>query len=672
MPEMNAEKAALRIAELTKLINYYNERYYQDDISEISDQEFDALLTELITLETQFPQLALPDSPSQRVGGTVTKLFATEVHKYPMLSLGNTYNEQDLKDFDERVKKAVNEPYDYIAELKFDGVAISLIYENGLLTKAITRGDGVKGDVVTANVKTIRNIPLKLKGTGWPSYIEVRGEIFMPFKVFDAINEEKQAAGEPLLANPRNAASGTLKMQDSKIVAQRRLSCYVYHLLGDDLPVNTHEQSLHLLAEWGLPVSDTWKKCADIDAVMEYINYWEAQRGHLPLGIDGIVLKVNQLKLQKDLGFTAKSPRWAISFKYKAEAAKTKLLSVSYQVGRTGAITPVANLSPVWLAGTTVKRASIHNADEMQRLDLHEGDTVLVEKGGEIIPKITGVVKELRSTDAKPIQFIEQCPACGTRLVRKAGEAQHYCPNEWGCKPQITGKVEHFIQRKAMNIESLGPETIEALFEKGLIRNPADLYNLTKSDFLKLERFGEKSAENAVAGIQKSKEAPFEKVLFGMGIRYVGATVAEKLARHFGSLEHLMNADMESLVAVPEIGERIAESVIQYFAEPRNKEFVQQLKMAGLNLEVKQTEIQPGSDRLAGKSFVVSGVFKKYSREEMENLIPAHGGRLLSGVSSKLDFLVAGEKMGPSKLEKAQKLNVKIISEQEFLAMIGE
>lgn len=667
------ENPAQKIKELYDRIHYLNERYYQDSVSEVSDFEFDNLLKDLQSLEAQYPELALADSPTQRVGGAITKEFKQVAHQYPMLSLGNTYSEQELLDFDERVRKGLNgEPFEYVCELKIDGVAISLIYENGLLTQAITRGDGVMGDEVTTNVKTIKSLPLRLKGNDWPIRFEVRGEIFMPFKVFDAINAEREDIGEPLLANPRNAASGTIKMQDSTIVAQRKLDCTVYHLLADQPPVETHGQGLDKLREWGLPVSEYWKKCTDIQSVISFIQKWDEKRFHLPMGTDGIVIKVNQLAQQQELGYTAKIPRWAIAYKYKAESATTVLESITYQVGRTGAITPVANLKPVQLAGTKVKRATLHNADEISRLDLRVGDWVYVEKGGEIIPKITGVDLSKRNLFSLPHTFISQCPDCQTQLVRNEGEAAWYCPNEDGCPPQLKGKIEHFIQRKAMNIDGLGSETIELLFDQGFIRDAADLYALTYEQLIGLERFADKSVKNVLAGIEKSKEQPFPKVLFGMGIRFVGATVAEKLAGHFDSLEKLKVATFEELIQAPEVGEKIAQSVTSYFQGPQHQEFIKKLQQAGLQLTMPEGP-QQESDVLQGLNFVVSGNFGTPQRRiELENSIKANGGKLLSSVSAKVNYLVAGENMGPSKLEKATKLGVRIIDETEFFAMIQQ
>lgn len=660
-----------KIAQLTERINNLNDLYYQKSISEVSDFEFDKMLRELADLERQYPEFAQPDSPTQRVGGTITKEFKQVVHRYPMLSLANTYSEEELVDFDERVRKGLGgQEFEYICELKFDGVAISIRYENGLLVQAVTRGDGVQGDDVTANVKTIRSIPLRLKPGNFPAQFEVRGEVFMPFSVFKKLNQEREDIGEALLANPRNAASGTLKMQDSAVVAHRQLDCYIYTLQGDNLPVSTHEQAIKSLTDWGFPISDTWKKCTSIVEVQQFIDHWDKHRHDLPLGIDGIVLKVNQFNQQEELGYTAKIPKWAISYKYKAESAITILESISYQVGRTGAVTPVANLKPVQLAGTRVKRATLHNADEIARLDLRVGDHVHVEKGGEIIPKITAVEMSKRELFAQPTTFITACPACESALLRNEGEAAWYCPNEYGCPPQLKGKIEHFIQRKAMNIDGLGAETIDLLFEKGMVRDAADLYSLTYEHLIGLERFADKSVKNVLDGIEKSKAQPFPKLLFGIGIRFVGATVAEKLANHFRSLENIQKASSEELTQAPEIGEKIASSILNYFSRDESIGFIEKLKRAGLQLEMPETA-PPESEVLAGLSFVISGVFTTFSREELQDKIKANGGKLISSVSAKVDFLVAGENMGPVKLEKAQKLGVKIISESEFIAMLS-
>jgi DNA ligase (NAD+) len=660
-----------KIAGLSNRLHYLNHRYYQDSVSEVSDQEFDSLLRELQDLEKQYPEFALPDSPTQRVGGSITKEFRQVEHQYPMLSLGNTYSEEELRDFDERVRKGLNgADFEYVCELKVDGVAISLIYENGILAKAITRGDGVRGDEVSTNAKTIKSIPLRLLNGNYPERFEVRGEIVMPFKVFDTINAEREDIGEPPLANPRNAASGTMKMQDSGVVAARNLDGYFYSLLGENLPFSTHEEALVALKKWGFKVSDAWRKCQNLEEVFAFINHWERERFNLPMGIDGIVLKINSFAQQQELGFTAKIPRWAISFKYKAESASTLLEEITYQVGRTGAVTPVANLKPVQLVGTKVKRATLHNADEIARLDLRIGDTVFVEKGGEIIPKITGVDLAKRTLFSQPTDFIKNCPACQTELIRNEGEAAWYCPNEYACPPQIKGRIEHFIQRKAMNIDGLGAETIDLLVDKKLIADAADLFSLSYEQLIQLERFANKSVRNLLDAIQKAKHQPFSKVLFGIGIRFVGATVAEKLAYHFGSLDKIRLSSIEELQQAPEIGEKIARSLVDYFAEERSQRLIEKLKAAGLQLEI-QEDLVAESEILDGKSFVISGVFSRFSREELQQKIKANGGKLISAVSAKVDYLVAGENMGPAKLEKATKLGVDIIDENKFIEMLS-
>jgi DNA ligase (NAD+) len=667
---MTLEQAKESIAQLTEQINHHNYLYYQQHRTEISDYEFDQLLQQLITLENQYPQLRLPDSPTQRVGGTITKEFETVYHQYPMLSLGNTYSEEELKDFDSRVAKGLDgDPYEYFCELKFDGVSISLVYENGVLVRGVTRGDGVRGDNVTTNVKTIHNIPLRVKGNNLPVSFEVRGEVFLPKDVFLQLNKEREDVGEEKYANARNTASGTLKMQDSGMVAKRKLNCYVYSLLGD-ADVTTHEASIAKLEQWKFNVSPTYRKCASIQEVLDYIHYWEEKRSELPLETDGVVIKVNSLEQQQQLGFTAKSQRWAISYKYKAESISTRLNSVTYQVGRTGAITPVAELEPVFLAGTTVKRASLHNANEMERLGLHLGDYVLVEKGGEIIPKVTGVDESKRTKSTKPIKYITHCPECGTGLIRQPGEAAHYCPNSTGCAPQIRGRIEHFIQRKAMDIDSIGEQTIRQLHELGLVNTPADLYDLTKDDLLKLDKVKEKSAQNILAGIQQSKAATFESVLFAIGIRFVGKTVAEKLARYFKNIDALAEASYEQLLEAPEVGEKIAQSVHDFFRNPEYQREITRLNQAGLNFTVVEKAVKLDSSILNDKSFVISGVFEKYDRDELKEVILKNGGRVLSSISGKLDYLLAGDNMGPAKREKAEKLGVAIITEQQFNSLL--
>ena len=668
---MQPDQAKKEIERLSKLIHYHNDLYYQQSKTEITDQEFDALLSSLIKLEEQYPQFRAPDSPTQRVGGTVTKEFATVFHKYPMLSLGNTYSREELEEFDGRVARGLEgEPYEYFCELKFDGVSISLTYENGILVRGVTRGDGVRGDDVTNNVRTIRNIPLVVKGKHLPPTFEVRGEVFLPKAVFAQLNKDREDIGEERYANARNTASGTLKMQDSSEVARRKLAWFVSSLNTAEEIVETHKQAIHLLESWKFNVSPTYRKCKDISEVLEYIAHWEKLRLELPLETDGVVIKVNSLEQQVHLGFTAKSPRWAIAYKYKAESMSTRLNGVTYQVGRTGAVTPVASLEPIFLAGTTVKRASLHNANEIARLDLRIGDYVFVEKGGEIIPKVTGVDLAKREPSLVPIQYIDKCPECGTPLIREAGEAAHYCPNVNGCKPQILGRIEHFIQRRAMDIDSLGEKTIEALHRLGLVRSPADLYDLKESDVLQLEGFKQKSARNLLSGIDESRKAPFENVLFAIGIRYVGRTVAEKLARYFKSIDKIAGASREQLLEAPEVGQKIADSVFAFFNNPENVKEVERLRAAGLNMETTAKEPEKVSNILANKSFVISGVFRHYERDELQEVVIKNGGRILSGVSGKLDYLLAGDNMGPSKREKAEKLGVKIITEEEFEKLI--
>ncbi|PZR29262.1 MAG: DNA ligase (NAD(+)) LigA [Azospira oryzae] len=666
---MTKAQAEQTIAELTKKINYHSDLYYQKSKTEISDLEFDQLLAQLAQLENQFPELREVDSPTQRVGGTITKEFTSVTHKYPMLSLGNTYSKEELEDFDGRVAKGLDgEAYEYFCELKFDGVSISLTYENGLLVRGVTRGDGVRGDDVTSNIKTIRSLPLKLKSNDAPASFEVRGEVFLPKEVFKQLNKEREDIGEETYANARNTASGTVKMQDSAEVAKRKLDCYLYYLLG--IPVETHSEAISKLEAWGFNISPTYQKCHNIQEVIEYINTWEKKRLELPLETDGVVIKVNRIDQQQQLGFTAKSPRWAISYKYKAESVSTRLNGITYQVGRTGSITPVAELAPVFLAGTTVKRASLHNANEIARLDLRIGDFVFVEKGGEIIPKITGVDLDKRQANLTPVIYITRCPECGSPLERKEGEANHYCMNEKGCPPQIKGRIEHFIQRKAVDIDSLGEQTIKQLYDLGLVKSPADLYDLKKEDLLKLDKVKEKSAQNMLAGIEQSKAQPFEAVLFGIGIRYVGKTVAEKLVRHFKTIDHLAKATLEELIAAPEVGERIAQSVFDFFRDSENVREVERLKHSGLQFESSAKEPEKVSEVFNNVSFVVSGVFEKYEREQLQEIIIANGGRILSGVSGKLNYLLAGDNMGPSKKEKAEKLGVKIISIEEFEQML--
>ena len=660
-----------RIDQLREELHRHNYNYYVLNAPEISDKEFDDLMRELQDLEKEHPEYQDDNSPTMRVGSDLNKNFTQVAHKYPMLSLGNTYSENEVTDFYERVKKALNEDFEICCELKYDGTSISLTYEDGKLVRAVTRGDGEKGDDVTDNVKTIRTIPLVLHGD-YPKSFEIRGEILMPWVVFEELNREKEAREEPLFANPRNAASGTLKLQNSAIVASRKLDAYLYYLLGEELPCDGHYENLQAAASWGFKTSEHTRKAHSLEEVFEYINYWDTERKNLPVATDGIVLKVNSLRQQKNLGFTAKSPRWAIAYKFQAERALTRLNRVTYQVGRTGAVTPVANLDPVQLSGTIVKRASLHNADIIEGLDLHIGDMVYVEKGGEIIPKITGVDKDARSMlIGEKVKFITHCPECGSKLIRFEGEAAHYCPNETACPPQIKGKIEHFISRKAMNIDGLGPETVDMFYRLGLIKDTADLYQLKTDDIKNLERMGEKSAENIVNGIAASKEVPFERVLFALGIRFVGETVAKKIAKSFTDIEELENADLEKLKNIDEIGEKIAQSIITYFSNPANRELVERLKSNGLQLHRTEEDLSGYTDKLAGQSIVISGVFTHHSRDEYKEMIEKNGGKNVGSISSKTSFILAGENMGPAKLEKAQKLGVKIMSEDEFLALLS-
>ncbi|WP_288179964.1 NAD-dependent DNA ligase LigA [Bacteroides sp. CAG:633] len=660
-----------RIEELRAELHRHNYNYYVLNAPEISDKQFDDMMRELQDLEKEHPEYQDENSPTMRVGSDINKNFTQVAHKYPMLSLGNTYSESEVAEFYERVKKALNEDFEICCELKYDGTSISLTYEDGKLIRAVTRGDGEKGDDVTDNVKTIRCIPLVLHGNYPPSF-EIRGEILMPWVVFEELNREKEAREEPLFANPRNAASGTLKLQNSAIVASRKLDSYLYYLLGENLPCDGHYENLQTAAQWGFKISEHMKKAHTLQEVMDYINYWDTERKNLPVATDGIVLKVNSLRQQKNLGYTAKSPRWAIAYKFQAERALTRLNKVTYQVGRTGAITPVANLDPVQLSGTIVKRASLHNADIIEGLDLHIGDMVYVEKGGEIIPKITGVDKEARTMlIGEKVKFITRCPECGSQLIRYEGEAAHYCPNETACPPQIKGKIEHFISRRAMNIDGLGPETVDMFYRKGLIANAADLYTLTADDIKDLERMGEKSADNIIKGIASSKEVPFERVLFALGIRFVGETVAKKIAKSFANIEELEQADMATLTNIDEIGEKIAQSIVSYFANASNRQLVERLKEAGLQFSRSEEDLSGYTDKLSGQSIVISGVFQHHSRDEYKALIEKNGGKNSGSISSKTSFILAGDNMGPAKLEKAQKLGIKIMNEDEFLELIS-
>ena len=654
---------------LREEIEHHNYNYYVLSTPEISDFEFDQKLKELQDLEAKHPEFFDPNSPTQRVGSDINKNFTQVEHQYPMLSLANTYSEEEIRDFYDRIEKALNEPFEIVCELKYDGLSISLIYENGELLRAITRGDGTKGDDVTSNVKTIRSIPLKLRGNDYPEKFEIRGEILMPKSVFDELNKKREEQGETLLANPRNAASGTLKLQNSSVVAGRKLDSYLYYLLGEKLPEDGHYENMQKAKSWGFKIADTMRKFNTINEVFEFIKYWDVEREKLPVATDGIVLKVNSLRQQKNLGLTAKVPRWAIAYKFQAEQALTKLLSVSFQVGRTGAVTPVANLEPVQLSGTIVKRASLHNADIIKSLDLHYNDMVYVEKGGEIIPKIVGVDKASRFLIGDTVQFIKNCPECGTPLVRYEGEAAFYCPNETGCEPQIKGKIEHFVSRKAMDILA-GSETIEHFYNAGLIHNSADLYAVKIESIMNLERWGEKSARNYMESLRQSKHVPFERVLFALGIRFVGETVAKRLAYAFQDIDALSHASLEALTAVDDIGERIAQSLIRYFSDEKNLELIRKLKDAGLQFKIDEKILSEKTIKLADLTFVISGTFSKYSRDEYKALIEKNGGKNVSAVSAKTDYILAGENMGPAKLEKAQKLGIKIIKEDEFWELI--
>ena len=661
------------ILKLRKELEQHNYNYYVLSQPTISDYDFDQMMHRLQDLELFYPQYADPNSPTQRVGSDLTQTFRTVKHKYPMLSLANTYNEADVRDFYERVRTGLEgEPFEICAEMKYDGLSISLTYIDGQLTQAVTRGDGVQGDDVTTNVRMIRSIPLRLKeGSGYPHEFEIRGEILMPWASFEALNEQRAKAGEDLFANPRNAASGTLKSQKSRVVAERGLDAYLYYLLGDEIPADGgHYENLQMAAEWGFKISQGMKKCKTVEEVLEFIEYWDTERKNLPVATDGIVLKVNSLRQQRHLGYTAKSPRWAIAYKFKAERECTRLNEVTYQVGRTGAITPVANMNPVQLAGTVVKRASLHNADIIRQLDLHIGDMVYVEKGGEIIPKVVGVDVSQRTPDMQPVQFITHCPECGTPLIRVEGEAAHYCPNDSTCPPQIKGRIEHFISRKAMNIDSLGPETVDDYWQRGLIHDVADLYTLRVADICGPNRNRIKSAQKVVDSIEASKQVPFERVVFALGIRFVGETTAKLLARSFKNIDALKDATLEQLLDVDGVGQVIAESIIRYFHDEKCLDVLQRLRDAGLQMSLSEESLAGHTDKLAGQSIVISGVFAKHSRDEYKALIEQHGGKNVGSISKNTTFVLAGENMGPAKLEKAQKLGVRIVNEEEFLEMI--
>ena len=670
---MEEHNVRVRIEELSKELHRHNYKYYIEDRPVISDYEFDMLLEELQSLEKQFPQFADPNSPTQRIGGTITKEFNTVVHKYPMLSLSNSYSKEEIEEFDQRVQKLAGKKVTYTCELKYDGVAIGISYKQGKLKQAVTRGDGTQGDDITNNVRTIRGIPLNLTGD-YPEEFEIRGEIFYPLTVFNALNQDRKKKGESLFANPRNTASGTLKMQDSKTVAERKLDAYLYYILGEDLPSRNHFENLSKAKEWGFKVPDEGKnmiaQCEDIHAIYSFIAYWDTQREMLDFEIDGVVIKVSEIDIQEELGYTAKSPRWAIAYKFQTQQVETRLNSITYQVGRTGAVTPVANLEPVLLAGTTVKRASLHNADQIEKLDIRLGDLVKVEKGGEIIPKVVGVNLEKRADNSVPTNYIIKCPECNTELQRIDGEAQHYCPNVYACPPQIKGRMIHFISRKAMNVDGLGEETIDQLYRAGLLRNIADLYDLNAEQLLPLERMAETSVNKLLKGIQASKAIAFPKVLFAIGIRHIGETVAKKLAKHFKDIKALASAKMEDLIPVDEIGEKIAKSVVDFFQNEENNKIIQRLEEAGLQMKLYENEQQIESTVLKDKKIVVSGVFSNFSRNELKEKIEMNGGTNVSSISSKTDYLVAGENMGPAKLEKAQKLGVSILSEEEFVQLL--
>ena len=657
-----------QINELRRTLNLYNYKYYVENNPVVSDFEFDTLLRQLQELEAANPQFADPNSPTARVGSDLTSEFQSVEHTFPMLSLSNTYSLEELGEWIDRNEKEVGQT-EYVCELKFDGTAISLTYENGRLLRAVTRGDGSRGDDVTANVRTIRSVPLVLNGDDYPDFFEIRGEIFMPYPSFERLNAERAEAGEQLFANPRNAAAGTLKQQQSQVVARRGLDCTLYQLAGNKLPCDTHSGNLDAARRWGFKISEHTAICSSREEIFNYINYWDVERKRLPFPTDGIVIKVNRDSVRRTLGYTSKAPKWAVAYKFKAEQATTRLLSIDYQVGRTGAITPVANLEPVQLAGTTVKRATLHNADQIELLDIRIGDMVYVEKGGEIIPKITGIDLSARQADSQPLEYITHCPECGATLVRYEGEAKHYCPNQNGCRPQILGRIVHFIRRKAMNIESLGEETVELLFANNLLHNIADLYDIKAEQIATLPRLGEKSAENIIQSINNSRQVPFHRVLFALGIRFVGETTAKYLAEHFRSLDAIQTATREELTEAEEVGEKIADAIIEYFADERNQQIIERLREAGLQLTAK--ERTKASNALEGLTFVISGSFANHSRDELKALIDANGGKNLAAVSANTSYLLAGNKIGPAKLQKANKLGIKIISEDEFIAMIG-
>lgn len=673
MMDLFGQEEESRILELRKLLDEYNHMYYVQNRPVVSDFEFDRLMRELQDLEARHPELADPNSPTQHVGSDLEKGFRQAVHQYPMLSLDNTYSQEEVQDFFHRVEGLLNEPFEICCELKFDGLSISLVYHEGKLVQAVTRGDGVKGDVVTENVRTIASIPHNLKGgSGYPDDFEIRGEVLMPWASFDELNRQRELSEEPLFANPRNAASGTLKQQNPRIVAERKLDSYLYYLLGEDLPGNSHYENMQAAKSWGFQISEHMKVCRSLQEVMDYINYWDEERRNLPVATDGIVLKVNSIRQQKNLGYKAKSPRWAIAYKFQAEKALTKLESVSFQVGRTGAVTPVANLAPVQLSGTVVKRATLNNANFIESLDLHIGDMVSVEKGGEIIPKITAVDLDARkgAQDLQPVRFIDRCPECGTPLLRYEGEAAFYCPNSATCPPQIKGRIEHFISRKAMNIDGLGPETVDAFYQQGMINDITDLYSLSELEISSLDRMGTKSAQNILKSLDESRKVPFERVLFALGIRFVGETVAKILARAFKSLDALENATYDELIAVDEVGDKIARSILEYFQNPANRVILERVRQVGLQTRLSEVQMASLSDRLQGKSIVISGVFMHHSRDEYKSMIESNGGKNVGSISAKTSFILAGDNMGPSKKEKADKLGIPLVSEEEFLKML--